>query len=945
VSGEITQNTVWTLSGSPYIVTGDVTVRHSSYDYAHSYRANGRLAALTIEPGVEVRFSPGTGLYIGKYLNTSYSYWGALKAQGTAEAPVIFTSNAPVPAPGDWKGIYFTSAIDPAATFLEHSVVEYGGHTNNADIYLSNSKPTVQYNTIRNCGHSGLIVNGTGGNGATIHCNNFRDNLHGVYTQGNAQPSLQGNNFLHNLNYGIYNASGSLILAENNWWGDAAGANATGDKIYGNVDFAPWLTAESGCISSPPTNSAPFAPKNPTPGNNAVRVAMAGDAVDLGWHGGDPNPWDRVAYGVYLGVAADSLLPAGQATEGPSLAVSGLAAGTTYYWQVISRDNGGLETPGPVWRFTTPGPPPDLAVTQISWTPETDIAAGQVVTFTTTILNEGAGPVVDAFLVDFRVDGLTIGTQTYNQVLPPGQSFTLTWTWTAAAGDHTINVIVDSTGKVAEAEENENTRSQGFQGIPDRTPPELLSTEPANGAELKQIDRIVIALLDRHGSVDDAAMTGGNITVNLNGRPISGTITESSDRFTFIPAALPFEDGLYQVAIIARDLAGNTATYNLAFTLDSTPPDAPAITGGTAHTGTIRPRPYENGSRSAPVTLTGTRSEKTTVWINGTMRVGVGSAAWSVNLSLVQGANSIEVWLQDAAGNRGASTWVDIKVDSVAPVLTAIAPANNAFIKAPPQVITLTCEEAVSGLNAAKTLFSVKDVNNQDVAGSRSVPEAGILVFTPSAQLLDGSYTIDVQLEDNFGNRGASSRFRFTLDTTVPPVPKVSELPPASHSATQVINGVKEAYARIFLNGVEVVGPTPDTTWQHTVSLTPGTNTLVFVAVDRAGNQSTALTITIVFDDIAPPALSTLRANGNGIGTTVSLDWTGYSQSHGDIDYYRVYVQPSAFTDVSGLTPAATVPAGTFTHKVAGLTKGATYWFAVVAVDVMGNAQTTVNFL
>ena len=38
VSGEISQDTTWTLSGSPYIITGDVTV-------------NGGYT-LTIEPGV-----------------------------------------------------------------------------------------------------------------------------------------------------------------------------------------------------------------------------------------------------------------------------------------------------------------------------------------------------------------------------------------------------------------------------------------------------------------------------------------------------------------------------------------------------------------------------------------------------------------------------------------------------------------------------------------------------------------------------------------------------------------------------------------------------------------------------------------------------------------------------------------------------------------------------
>ncbi|CAB1056072.1 hypothetical protein D1BOALGB6SA_806, partial [Olavius sp. associated proteobacterium Delta 1] len=57
VSGTISSNTTWTLAQSPYIITGDITVRHSDF--------MGSVATLTIDPGVEVRFEPGTGLYIG----------------------------------------------------------------------------------------------------------------------------------------------------------------------------------------------------------------------------------------------------------------------------------------------------------------------------------------------------------------------------------------------------------------------------------------------------------------------------------------------------------------------------------------------------------------------------------------------------------------------------------------------------------------------------------------------------------------------------------------------------------------------------------------------------------------------------------------------------------------------------------------------------------------
>jgi RHS repeat-associated protein len=873
-------------------------------------------------------------------------WWGALKAQGTAEAPIIFTSNTSSPAPGDWKGIYFTNYIDDATSFLEHSVIEYGGQSNNADIYLDHAKPTIQYNTIRNSSHSGIIVNGTGSNGVTIHCNNLKDNLYGIYTQNSSQPSLQGNNFLTNVNYGVYNASGTLIYAENNWWGDAAGPDLTGDKIYGNVDFAPWLAAESTCINAPPTNSPPFSPRNPTPANNAVRVALTDNAVALSWYGGDPNPWDTVTYYLFFGTAADALVLESQVSGGVSTTVSNVMPGTTYFWQIVARDNGGLEAAGPVWQFTTQGPPPDLAVSHLTWTPETDIAAGQVMTFTATILNEGAGPVVDGFVVDFRVDGVSIGTQSVNQILGPGGSVTLSRTWTAVAGDHTIEVIVDSTGKVVEAEEDENTLSQAVQDIVDRTPPELLSTSPDDGAEVQLLDHIVISLYDRHGSVDDAAMMAGNITVTWNGSPVPGAVTESNDQFTFTPAALAFDDGLYEVTVVAQDVAGNTAVYGFSFIVDSEAPDVPVITGGLVQTGTIRPRPVQNGSTTTAITLTGARLEETSVWINGTQRVALGTSDWSVSLTLSQGANTLEVWLVDGAGNRGASAWVDILVDSIAPSITSITPENNAFLKAPPQSITLTYEEATSGLNAAKILFSLKDVNNQPVAGSWSATGEGSLAFTPAASLLDGSYTVDAQLEDNLANRSALTRYHFTLDTTLPPVPQVNPLPPTTHSVTQVIYGVKEAYARIFLNGLEVVGPTPDTTWQYTVTLESGTNVLVFMAVDRSGNESPALTVEIVYDDIAPPAVAPLMVNGNGIGTTVTLDWTGYNEAlHGDVDYYRIYVETFPFNTVEGLTPVAMVDAGTFTYTVRDLTKGTAYWFAVVAVDVMGNALDLVTSL
>lgn len=81
VCGEVVGSTVWTAAGNPYYVTCNANVPQG--------------ASLTIEAGVTVLTSPGTW----------FGVQGVLIVSGTANAPVVFDSNASSPAPGDWYGI------------------------------------------------------------------------------------------------------------------------------------------------------------------------------------------------------------------------------------------------------------------------------------------------------------------------------------------------------------------------------------------------------------------------------------------------------------------------------------------------------------------------------------------------------------------------------------------------------------------------------------------------------------------------------------------------------------------------------------------------------------------------------------------------------------------------------------------------------------------------
>lgn len=144
---------------------------------------------------------------------------------------------------------------------------------------------------------------------------------------------------------------------------------------------------------------------------------------------------------------------------------------------------------------------------------------------------------MDAFQVEFDIDGSSIGTQSVDQILFPNDSITLSQTWTATAGTHTIEVTADSAEMVSEVDEGNNILSQTLPEILDPAPPELVSVDPQDGALLQQLDQIVITLFDQHGEVDDAAVIASIEVRDSSNQLVTGTVSESSDQFTFTPAA------------------------------------------------------------------------------------------------------------------------------------------------------------------------------------------------------------------------------------------------------------------------------------------------------------------------------------------------------------------------------------------------------------------------
>jgi hypothetical protein len=105
----------WGDHGVPYRVRVPISV---------SPPADGPAVTLNIAAGVTVAFDDfvATGILVG----SSDARQGNLVADGTAEAPILFTSASAAAAPGAWQGIYFRY-YSTSAPRISHARFEYAG--------------------------------------------------------------------------------------------------------------------------------------------------------------------------------------------------------------------------------------------------------------------------------------------------------------------------------------------------------------------------------------------------------------------------------------------------------------------------------------------------------------------------------------------------------------------------------------------------------------------------------------------------------------------------------------------------------------------------------------------------------------------------------------------------------------------------------------------------
>jgi len=209
--------------------------------------------------------------------------------------------------------------------------------------------------------------------------------------------------------------------------------------------------------------------------------------------------------------------------------------------------------------------------------------------------------------------------------------------------------------------------------------------------------------------------------------------------------------------------------------------------------------------------------------------------------------------------------------------------------------------------------------------------------YRDSSLVANTDYTYYITAVDKVGNESDPSN---SVTLGVDSIPPVITFSPASDITSD--EPVTMTYS--VTDNVDPV-PTVDANYPSPTTFNEsGVHTVNVSAEDSAGNTSSkSVTITIERESQPPTPITILKATDVRIGGTVDLDWTGYDEAGQDVVSYNVYQSEADFSDVTGVTKIATVEAGTFSYQVTGLTDGTMYYFAVTAVDVAGNEDTSVT--
>lgn len=260
--GTIATNRTWRVCAVPYLVTGNVLVEGAA------------APVLTIEPGSTIRFGSGGQLTI------NYNNKGGLAAAGTSTAPIVLTSNAATPAPGNWMGVMLGAFAGGPASSLAYTTIEYAGNTSyNVGGVTINGAHTLDHLTVRKNAYAGIVVNG--GTPAIRNSSITQNSNSGLRAFNTATIALSGDAFTGNAGYAV-----SLPITQS--LSEAGDLTASGNTSGDGIEIRPGIMTASATwpassipyvVSGTATVEGPAAPVLTIAAGNTIRFTSGAQIV------------------------------------------------------------------------------------------------------------------------------------------------------------------------------------------------------------------------------------------------------------------------------------------------------------------------------------------------------------------------------------------------------------------------------------------------------------------------------------------------------------------------------------------------------------------------------------------------------------------------------------------------------------------------------------------
>jgi hypothetical protein len=208
VGGTIDDDTTWIPAESPYMVVGNIKISAG--------------ATLTILPGVTVMFQENTRAETGFYIRVD----GTLTAQGTATAPIVFTSENKA---FRWGGIVYMDISKDwdedtsTGSIIDHCIIEYAGNstiygtaavtTFSAQPYIANS--TIRYTPSIGIAATDILTAQSPSGQLRIVANHIHNHAEGIRLAIEG-ALIENNYFINNSQAMVIQTSSNNILVRDN---------------------------------------------------------------------------------------------------------------------------------------------------------------------------------------------------------------------------------------------------------------------------------------------------------------------------------------------------------------------------------------------------------------------------------------------------------------------------------------------------------------------------------------------------------------------------------------------------------------------------------------------------------------------------------------------------------------------------------------------------------